>query len=485
MPSFINALVRILIMLNLTLERPKKRVRTISGVTILSVMTKPLPCPGQCVYCPGGFDKPIPTPKSYMPKSPTVLRALRKNYDPMGQIEGRIETLALNGHIAEKNEVIVMGGTFMASPKDYRLDFIKGIYDGLNRNVSQNLEQAKKENETAKHRCVGLCIETRPDRCSQKHIDEMLNFGVTRVELGVQIPDDKSYQLTKRGHTVQDVIEATKLLKDSGFKIYYHYMCNLPGSDFENDIKMFEKLFSDPNFRPDGLKLYPCVVIEDTELEQQMKEGKYTPYTTDQVVDLLAKIKPMVPKHARIQRVMRDLPAEYIVGGTKFSHLRDAAHEKMKLLGVKCGCIRCREVGYGMLKGKQVREENIKLNRLDYSASDGKEIFLSLDDMGNDLIIGLLRLRIPSNPFRPEITETSTIVRELHVFGLEKGLHETAQWTESFQHRGFGKFLMAEAERITREMGFDKVVVISGVGVREYYRKLGYVLEGDYMVKKV
>lgn len=468
-----------------TKETPRKRVRTISGVTILSVMTKPLPCPGQCVYCPGGFDKPAPTPKSYMPKSPTVLRALRKNYDSRGQIQGRIETLDLNGHIAEKNEVIVMGGTFMASPQNYRYDFIKGIYDGLNLVNSENLEQAKKINETTRHRCVGLCIETRPDWCSPDQINEMLNFGTTRIELGVQIPDDQNYELTKRGHTVQDVIDSTKLLKDSGFKIYYHYMCNLPGSDFETDIKKFAELFSNPDFRPDGLKLYPCVVVEGTELEQWMKEGKYTPYTTDQVVDILAKIKPMVPRYARIQRVMRDLPAEYIVGGTKFSHLRDAAQEKMKRLGLKCECIRCREVGYALLKGKKIKEENITLNRVDYTASGGKEIFLSFDDKENDVIVGLLRLRIPGKSVRPEITNTSTIVRELHVFGVEQGLQEKGVWLDTFQHRGFGKRLMAEAERITKEMGFDKIVVISGVGVREYYRKIGYLLEGDYMVKNI
>jgi len=467
-------------------ENPRKRVRTISGVTILSVMTKPLPCPGQCVYCPGGFDKPIPTPKSYMPKSPTVLRALRKNYDSRGQIQGRIEALDLNGHIAEKNEVIVMGGTFMASPPQYRLDFVKGIYDGLNLIESKTLEEAKKINEATKHRCVGLCIETRPDWCSPDQIQEMLGFGTTRIELGVQIPDDENYELTKRGHTVQDVINSTRLLKDAGFKIYYHYMCNLPGSNPEKDAQMFKELVSNPDFRPDGFKLYPCVVIEDTELEGMMKEGKYTPYTTEQVVDILAKIKPMVPRWARIQRVMRDLPAEYIVGGTKFSHLRDAAQEKLKRLGLKCECIRCREAGYALLKGKKIEEKNIVLNRVDYTASGGKEIFLSFDDKENDVVVGLLRLRIPGQTFRKEITPTSSIVRELHVFGVEKSLQEKGVWLDTFQHRGFGKKLMAEAERITKEeFGFDKVVVISGVGVREYYRKLGYRLEGEYMVKMI
>ena len=472
-------------MLNTTLVKPKKSVRTISGVTILSVMTKPLPCPGQCVYCPGGVDKPIPTPKSYLPKSPTVLRGIRNNYDPQKQIEGRIEVLDANGHLAEKCEVIVMGGTFMASPANYRTEFIKGGYDGLNGVVSGNLEEAKKFNETTSHRCIGLCIETRPDWCKKFQVDEMLNFGATRIELGVQIPDDENYILTKRGHTVKDVIEATRLLKDSGFKIYYHYMCNLPGSNIQKDIKMFELLFSNPDFRPDGVKLYPCVVVEDTELEQWMREGNHTPYTDTEVVELLSRIKAMVPRYSRIQRVMRDIPAEYIVGGTKFCHLRDAAKVRMKEIGLKCECIRCREVGYALRAGKKIKEENVKLNRIDYEASGGKEIFLSFDDAETDSIIGLLRLRIPNKPFRPEITQDSTIVRELHVFGVEAGIQNQTSWTKTFQHKGFGRKLMGEAERITKEMGFDKIVVISGVGVKEYYRKLGYVREGEYMVKMV
>src|SRR3989338_8048313 len=451
------------------LEGPKKRGRTLSGVTILSVMTKPLPCPGKCVYCPGGVDKEIPTPKSYLPKSPTVLRGIRNDYDSRKQIQGRIEVLDANGHLAEKCEVIVMGGTFMSSPKPYRFEFIKGIYDGLNGTISESLEEAKEINQTALHRCVGMCIETRPDWAKEQQIAEMLDFGTTRIELGVQIADDQNYELTKRGHTVKDVIEATKLLKDSGFKIYYHYMPNLPGANIEKDIREFERLFADQSFRPDGLKIYPCVVVEGTELEETYRKGEYVPYTEEEIVEVLARVKALVPKYVRIQRVMRDIPAQYIVGGSKFCHQRDPAKQRMKELGLKCLCIRCREVGYNILKGKQVKEENIKLNRLDYQASDGKEIFLSFDDMENDLIVALLRLRIPSKagngsadpfnpstPFRKEITSTATIVRELHVFGVEKSLHDQEAWTKSFQHKGFGKRLLQEAEKITKDMGFNK-----------------------------
>ena len=466
-------------------NRLRKKVRTISGVSIISVMTKPLPCPGKCVYCPGGHEKEVPSPKSYMPKSPVVLRAVRNDYDPRKQVEERINALNKIGHITDKNEIIVMGGTFMVFPQEYRYEFIKGVYDGLNGTVSENLEQAKKLNETAQHRCVGLCIETRPDWAKENQINEMLEFGVTRVEIGVQIPDDKSYEITNRGHTVADVIESTKMLKDAGLKVFYHYMCNLPGSDIENDIRNFERLFSDPDFRPDGVKLYPCVVVEGTELEKWFKEGKYVPYTDEEVIDLIIKLKQMVPRYVRIPRIMRDLPAEYIVGGTKYSHFRNAAKEKMKELGIRCQCTRCREVGYAVLDGKTINEKNIKLNRMEYDASGGKEIFLTFDDMENDALVALLRLRIPAKPFRPEITAFSTLVRELHVYGVEKGLQGESSWTSSFQHKGFGRRLLAEAERITKKMGFNKILIMSGVGAIKYYEKFGYRLEGHYMVKNV
>jgi elongator complex protein 3 len=466
-------------------EPKRKKVRTISGVSIISVMTKPLPCPGKCIYCPGGFDKENPSPKSYMPKSPVVLRAIRNDYDPRKQVDARIEALKKIGHITDKNEIIVMGGTFMAFPKEYRIEFIKGIYDGLNGTISEDLEESKKLNESAEHRCVGLCIETRPDWCNEEQIREMLEYGVTRVEIGVQIPDNMSYKVTDRGHTVEDVIQATKLLKDSGIKVYYHYMCNLPGATIESDIKNFKKLFLDPNFRSDGVKIYPCVVVKGAKLEKIFNEGRYKPYTDNEIIDLIIKLKQMVPRYVRIPRIMRDLPAEYIVGSTKYSHFRNAAHEKMNKLGVRCQCTRCREVGHVLLKGKKIDEKNIKLNKLEYDASDGKEIFLTFDDMKNDALIGLLRLRVPSKPFRKEITKQSTLVRELHVYGVEMGLKNEAQWTKSFQHKGFGKKLLEEAEKITKEIGFKKILVISAVGVRKYYEKLGYRLEGPYMVKDV
>lgn len=466
-------------------NKPKRKVRTISGVSIISLMTKPLLCPGRCIYCPGGIDAEVPTPKSYMPKSPVVLRAIRNDYDPRKQVEARISALNKIGHITDKNEIIVMGGTFMAFPPSYRTEFIKGIYDGLNGTISKNLDEAKKINETAQHRCVGLCVETRPDWCSEDQINEMLDYGVTRVEIGVQIPDDKSYQLTNRGHTVKDVIEATKLLKDAGLKVYYHYMCNLPGETVETDAEHFQKLFSDSSFRPDGVKIYPCVIIEGTPLEKMFKEGKYSPYTDEEILKLLLRLKQIVPRYVRIPRIMRDLPAQYIIGSTKYSHFRNTVKEMMDRLGIKCQCTRCREVGYAMLDNKKIDEKNIRLNRMEYEASGGKEIFLTFDDTKNDVLIALLRLRIPAKPFRGEITSKSTLVRELHVYGVEMGLQNQDQWTDSFQHKGFGKKLLEESEKITKEMDFDKILITSGVGVRKYFMKLEYKMEGPYMVKDV
>ncbi len=464
-------------------QNVRKKVRTISGVTIVSVMTKPLPCVGKCIYCPSAPD----TPKSYLPKSPVVLRAIRCNYDPFLQVQGRLRVLNELGHGTDKVELIVMGGTFLSAHRAYQDGFIKSCYDALNDSTSKSLEEAKKKNEKASHRCVGLCIETRPDWSKQNHINTMLDFGATRTELGVQTIDDKSYGITKRGHTIKDVIEATKLLKDSCFKVHYHAMVNLPGSTISSDLKNFKKIFDDEAFRPDGIKIYPCLVIRGTELEEMTRRGEHKPYELDELIELIVRMKQLVPRYTRITRIMRDIPSEYIVSSVKQTHLRDMIHERAGEPGAKCECIRCREVGYKLLRGGKINDRAISLNRFDYDASGGKEIFLSFDDTDNDALIGLLRLRIPSNPFRPEITKSTALVREIHVYGLEKSLSGNgAQFIKSYQHKGYGKKLLEEAERIAKEeFGADKVVVISGVGAREYFRKFGYRSNGPYMTKKL
>jgi len=452
----------------------KKVVRTASGITPLSVMLKPYPCPhGKCIYCPSQAG----VPESYTRTSPVVLRALDCNYEPQRQVFARLKIMGLMGHIRDKVELIVMGGTFPAYPADYRRDFIKGCFDGLNRTVSKTLEEAQLTNETAKHRCVAMCLETRPDYCKQEHINDMLSYGATRIEIGVQTLDDKIHERTKRMHTTQDTIEATQLMKDSGLKVGYHMMLGLPGSNPDKDVETFRTLFTDPRFRPDQIKIYPTFVIRGTELERMYNAGEYEPYTTEQIIDTIIRIKQLVPKHVRIMRIMRDIPAEYIVSQCVYSHLRDEMPKRMNELGVRCNCIRCREVGLAMLRGE--KPENIELCREEYDASGGREIFLSMEDKKNEILVSLLRLRFPGKPFRSEL-QGAALVREIHTYGPQVAIGEH---TDSFQHRGFGTTLLKEAERIAREKGFRKMAVISGIGAREYFRKFGYQKDGPYVSK--
>ena len=280
----------------------KKISRTISGVTPVAVMVQPMSCPGNCIYCPSFTD----TPRSYTPESPAVLRAKKCNYEPKRQVIERLQTLSDMGHPADKVELIIMGGTFLAYPEEYQYQFIKDCYDGLNDSLSSSLEDAKRINENAVHRCTGLCIETRPDWCQEDQVKKMLEFGTTRVELGVQILDNDIYNLVNRGHTITEVIRATKLLKDYGIKVYYHWMPGLPGSTVEHDLELSKQLFDDVNFRPDGLKLYPTLVIAGTELERWFRNDSYKPYTMDELVELMINIKTLVPFYVRIPRVMRD-----------------------------------------------------------------------------------------------------------------------------------------------------------------------------------
>ncbi|MEK7353590.1 MAG: tRNA uridine(34) 5-carboxymethylaminomethyl modification radical SAM/GNAT enzyme Elp3, partial [Chloroflexota bacterium] len=351
----------------------RKITRTISGVTPVAVMTEPLQCPGNCVYCPTFSE----TPRSYTPRSPAVLRARGCDYDAAQQVKLRLRILTDMGHPTDKIELIVMGGTFLAYPEDYQYRFIKGCYDALNGEASANLAEAKQINEQASHRCTGLCIETRPDWCKQEQIERMLDFGATRVELGVQTLDDEIYRLVRRGHTVEEVVQATRLLREHAFKVHYHWMPGLPGSTPEKDLALSELLFSDARFRPDGLKIYPTMVVEGTELEKWYRDGRYQPYSDETMTALVAGIKAIVPGYVRISRVLRDIPSQFIVGGLKES-VRDVVKQRMKRLGAECHCIRCREYGHRVRTGSQPGEP--RLVRRDYEASGGKEIFLSFED---------------------------------------------------------------------------------------------------------
>jgi elongator complex protein 3 len=456
----------------------KKFSRTISGVTPLAVMTRPMSCPGQCVYCPTYHN----APKSYTPESPAVLRAKLCDYDPRRQVELRLRTFADMGHPTDKIELIIMGGTFLAQPVDYQYQFIKDCYDGLNGLTSASLEEAKKTNETAAHRCTGLCIETRPDWCGPAEIARMLEFGATRVELGVQTLDDDIYRLVRRGHGVKEVVEATARLREHGFKVYYHWMPGLPGATPESDLEMSRRLFTDDCFKPDGLKLYPTMVVAGTELEKWYQEGRYQPYDNETMVNLTIGIKSLVPKYVRISRVLRDIPSKFITAGLKDS-LRDVVRERMHQKNIECRCIRCREYGHRARTGRKIGEP--RLVRMDYAAAAGKEVFLSFEDE-NETLFGLLRLRVQPRPvllLDKAVDGHQAIIRELHVFGPEVPLAE--QKKEAAQHKGLGRALLQEAERIARdEFQAGRMVVLSGTGAKEYYRiESGYRSEGDYMVK--
>lgn len=447
-------------------------------MTPLAVMTRPASCPGKCVYCPTYAD----APQSYTPESPAVFRARACDFDAKRQVELRLHTFAGMGHPTDKIELIIMGGTFLAQPVDYQYQFIKECYDGLNGVASATLEEAKRRNETAVNRCTGLCIETRPDWCGPAEIKRMLEFGATRVELGVQTLDDDIYRLVRRGHGVKEVVGATARLRESGFKVYYHWMPGLPGATPEKDLEMSRQLFADERFKPDGLKLYPTMVVKGTELHRWYREGRYQPYDNETMVDLIINIKSLVPKYVRIARVLRDIPSKFIVAGLKDS-LRDVVREKMHRDSIECRCIRCREYGHRVRTGHKIGEP--RLTRLDYPAAEGKEICLSYEDE-NETLFGLLRLRIQSRPI-PALESVASgnqaVIRELHVFGPEVPL--SGRENEAAQHKGLGRALLREAERIAGdEFQAARIAVLSGTGAKEYYRtESGYRSSGDYMVK--
>jgi len=458
----------------------KKPVKSASGVAVIALMPKPFACPhGRCTYCPGGIE--FNTPNSYTGKEPVTINAIKNQYNPNIQITSKLNQLQLFGHDTSKIELVIVGGTFLFMPKDYQNNFIKLCYDALNGFESNDLQTAMKNNETTKNRNVGFTIETKPDYCKKEHVDLMLSYGVTRVEIGVQSLHERVYKIVNRGHDYNDVIESFQISKDSGYKIVAHMMPGLPTITPKEDINDFKKLFNDSNFKPDMLKIYPSLVLENTALYNDFIAKKYTPYSDEEMLNVLTEAKKIVPKWVRIMRVQREITPNEIQAGPKSGNLRQIIHKRLKEQGYACKCIRCREAG---LSRKNMPSEILKLNREEYDSSSGKEIFLSFDDK-DETIYGFLRLRKPSKmAHRNEITENSCIIRELHVFGksIKIGKHEE----NSIQHSGLGRKLMGEAEKISRE-DFDarKILVISAIGTREYYKKLGYRLDGPYMSKQL
>ncbi len=463
----------------------RKSVRTISGVTVVAVMTKPHPCPQPepCAYCPGGPS--IGSPQSYTGHEPAAMRGEQNNYDPYAQVRSRIDQLNAIGHKIDKIELIIMGGTFPSTPIEYQTWFIKRCLDAITLKSSSSLDEAKKNAEQSTIRNVGITVETRPDWAKKTHIDIMLEMGVTRVELGVQNPNDALYERAGRMHSVEDVQEATQALKDAGLKIVYHLMPGMPGSNYEQDLDAFNNVFTDSNYKPDMIKIYPCLVIDKTKTYQWYKEGKYAPYTTEEAISLIADIKKNIPPWIRVMRVQRDIPARLIIEGVKKSNLRQLVHQRLIEHGKRCRCIRCREVGHRlMVEGIEPNLEKIIITSTTYEASGGKEIFIAAEDQESDVLIGYLRLRIPSKKaHRPEITAMpSAIVRELHVYGplVQVGKRSAEAW----QHKGYGAILLKEAEHIAKETyNVKKLLVISALGTKKYYVRFGYEHDGPYISK--
>ncbi|HKU33028.1 MAG TPA: tRNA uridine(34) 5-carboxymethylaminomethyl modification radical SAM/GNAT enzyme Elp3 [Candidatus Nitrosotalea sp.] len=458
----------------------RKPVKTASGVAVIALMPKPYACPhGRCTYCPGGIE--FNTPNSYTGREPSTQNAILNSYDPKKQVLDKLEHLISYGHDSTKLELVIVGGTFLFMPQDYQISFIKSCFDALNGFDSEDLESAKKNNENANIRNVGFTIETKPDYCKSKHVDWMLDYGITRVEIGVQSLHDKVYQIVNRGHTFRDVVESFQISKDAGYKIVAHMMPGLPTMTPEEDIEDFKKMFSDPALKPDMLKIYPTLVLENTPLYESYKKGEFSTYSQDDMIKVLTEMKKIIPRWARIMRMQREISSDQIIAGPNLGNLRQIVQQNLKKQNLSCKCIRCREAG---LSDDLINIDDIKMNRENYESSGGHEVFLSYDD-SNDKIFGFLRLRKPSAmAHRPETTQNTCIVRELHVYG--KSLKLGKRDKDSIQHLGLGKNLVRKAERISKEE-FDakNLLVISAVGTREYYRKLGYSLCGPYMSKEL
>jgi len=453
----------------------RKPTKTLAGVTPIAVMCKPKKCKhGTCLYCPS-----LNVPQSYTPKSPPVLRASRLKYSSYEQVKSRLNAFNVMNHPTDKIEMIVMGGDFLEYSPKYQEEFIKGIYNALNNKKSKTLEQAKKLNEKTKHRCIALCIETRPDSITKKNIQKMLNWGATRVELGVQCLDDEIYKFVNRGHKIKDVIEATQKLKEAGFKIGYHMMLALPKSNPKKDLKMFKELFKNQNFKPDQLKIYPCQVLKGAKLMQLYKKGLYHPYSKDDTQNIIIKVMKIIPNYCRVMRIMREIPPEFLIAGTTRIDLRKDVDLALKTKKTKIKEIRFREIGFALrdLKKGQKINQNLKLKITKYKASKATEYFLEIVNKQN-ILFGLLRLRIDKKT-------KQAIIREVHVYGQALSIGEKAK--EFGQHAGLGKQLITEAEKITKKNKIPLLKIISGIGVREYYKKLKYKLDKDkiYMKKEL
>ncbi len=507
-----------------------KPTRTISGIAACAVMTKPFSCPhGKCTYCPGGLNSAFGTvPQSYTGKEPATRRAIRNKYNAYLQVMNRLEQYIVAGHVPDKIELIIMGGTFPSCPIRYQEDFTKDALQAMNdfsslfidknsildlvkfkeffqlpsdvadkkrtkdihkkllkikRSRKTTLEKEQLNNERSNIRCVGLTIETRPDYGKLKQGNDMLRLGCTRVELGIQTIYDNILKKIERGHSVKDSIDSTRILKDLGFKINYHVMPGLPGVSKERDLSAFKTLFEDENFKPDMLKIYPCMVMKGTKLFEEWKKGKFSPLTTKEAAELISEFKRYVPEYCRIMRVQRDIPTYVTSSGVDKTNLRQYVEQLCREKGIKCRCIRCREAGFSSITKNKINLSNIKIKIIKYNSSKGKEFFIAAEEPKNDILFGYCKLRFPSQFLRKEITKDSALVRELHIYSPSVALGEKSE--SSYQHRGLGKKLLKKAEEIAKKNKKKKMLVLSGIGAKEYYSRLGYKKEGPYMSKMI
>ena len=503
-----------------------KPTRSISGVTPIAVMAAPFKCPhGKCTFCPGGPKSSFgDVPQSYTGREPSTMRAIRAHYDAYVIVFNRLEQYVVAGHVPQKADIIIQGGTFPALPVDYQEDFVTDIYQAMNDfgslffkkdevNIDKikdffelpadirtkerqekmikkilsvknkrktTLEKEQKRNENSSIKCVGLTIETKPDWGFGEHGSRLLNLGVTRIELGVQTVYDKPLHLTNRGHNLADTHKSIKELRDLGYKLNFHYMLGLPSVSKEMDVVGLRELFDNPSYRPDMLKIYPCMVMKGTPLFKQWQNGEFRPMTTQTAAEIIADFMRYVPAYCRIMRVQRDIPTNVTTAGVDKTNLRQYVEKIMIEKKIYTKEIRAREVG-SVLNRNKIDLKKPMLVHEEYEASDGKEFFISFEDTTNDVLFGYVRMRFPSESLRKEITSKSTLIRELHVLGSSTTLGKKG----SVQHRGLGKKLMKEAEKIAKQQGKDKMIVISAIGTREYYKKLRYKKEGPYMVKKL
>jgi len=503
------------IFMNTSIKLITKPTRTISGVSVIAIMTKPLKCPhGKCICCPGGLQSEYgDVPQSYTGNEPASMRAIRNDYDSYLQVFNRLEQYVAIGQNFDKIELIIMGGTFPSYDIEYQNNFIMNAFKAMNDfsdyffedgklnfekyqaffempsemkdkarierikkkilelKDNSTLDEEKKKNENSNIRCVALAIETRPDYAMQEHIINMLNQGGTRVELGVQSTKDNILEFLNRGHTVKDSIDATRLMKDSFLKVGYHMMLGLDDKEKE----MFADLFDNDNFKPDALKIYPLLVVKGTKLFDLWKQDKFKPIQENEAIKLISEIKNNIPEYVRIMRVERDIPHTEIIDGIKSTNIRQYVHKYMKEHNMQCKCIRCKEI-----KNEKIEQDKIVYGKLYYEASKGKEVFITAKY--NDKLVGFLRLRKPFQPFIENLKDNVVGIRELHVYGRALNIGKASE--KSSQHKGIGKKLMEIAEDIAfNEFNAKKIAVISGIGVRNYYKKLGYYLDGYYMFK--